>query len=286
MNSQKNRLWIIFGGLLFLIAISLFAIQVGFLILQDRLQMEYIDNRLFYLINILIVICLLLGSMLLFAFTKRFKTIGASIVGIFIIINIVLLFQSNTEIKNIISISPDYKHVFSIKNDLNLDEAIYYRSYYGIVARPKEKIATAVRDDYDVEWLTNDIAAFTYETKENKVQAFVGTYGDRNQGLGYYNVGPEIQGVWETEYVKVVSDPEGILITEDGDKSMFEWDEIEQFGTLAIVLEKNQEAAWVIGLNENFEVQSDSLAQQTGRISLYKTTSKELYRLNYKPDKE
>lgn len=286
MNLQKNRLWIIFGWLLILIGVSLFAIQVGFLLLQEWLQMEYIDNRLFYLINILIVICLFLGSMLLFAFTKKFKTIGASIVGIFIIITIVLLFQSNEKIKNIVSISPDYKHVFSIKSNLKLDEAMYYRSYYGIVARPKERLTSPVRDDYHVEWLTNDIAAFTYQTKDNKIQAFVGTYGDRNQGVGYYNVGPEIQGVWQAEDVKVVSNPEGILISENEDKSMFEWDEIEQFGTLAIVLEKNQEAAWVIGLNEDFEVQSDSLKQQTGKISLYKTTSKEVYRLSYKPDKE
>lgn len=286
MSLQKNRLWKIVGWLLFLIGISLFTIQVGYLLLQGRLQIEYIDNRLFYLINILIVICLLLGLMLLFAFTQKFKTIGASIVVIFIIINVVLLFQSNAKIKNIVSISPDFKHVFSIKSNLKLDKAIYYRSYYGIVARPKEKLASPVRDDYDVEWLTNDIAAFIYQTHDNQTKAFVGTYGDRNQGVGYYNVGPEIQGVWQAEDVKVVSDPDGIMVIENGDKSMFEWDEIEQFGTLAIVLEKNQEAAWVIGLNEDFEVQSDSLAQQTGRISLYKTTSKELYRLSYKPDKE
>lgn len=56
---------------------------------------------------------------------------------------------------------------------------------------------------------------------------------------------------------------------------MFDWDHIVQFGTLAIVLMRESEAAWTISLDENFEVHSDASAIQTGDISLYEASMEE-----------
>ncbi|BBU40848.1 hypothetical protein APP_31400 [Aeribacillus pallidus] len=44
------------------------------------------------------------------------------------------------KVKNIISISPDFKHVLSIKENAESGDAVYLRSYYGILARPKERL--------------------------------------------------------------------------------------------------------------------------------------------------
>jgi hypothetical protein len=282
MKQNANKLLSILGWLLFLVAIGLFIIQMGYLLLHDRFQMEYIDNRLFYIINLSIVICLYGAIMILFNFKRRFKAIAAGFTGVFIVMNLFLLFQSNKEIKNIISISPDANNVFSVKKTQQ-DETIYYRSYYGILARPKATLPYPITGDYHVEWLANDVAVFTYQTNDNKVQTFVGTYGDRKPGGSYYYVGMEMQGVWQDGNMKVISKPDGIHVMENRHEEFFEWANVHQFGTLAIVLERDHQAIWTITLNEDFEVHSDASGAPTGSISLYKATIErgESYNLKY-----
>jgi hypothetical protein len=281
MKQNANKLLSILGWLLFLVAIGLFFLQMGYLLLQNKFQMEYIDNRLFYLINIFIVVCLYGAIMILFNFTRKFKAIGAGFTGIFIIMSLFLLVQSNKEIKNIISISPDANNIFSVKKTQQ-GEDIYYRSYYGVLARPKATLPYPITGDYHVEWLANDVAVFTYQTNDNKVQTFVGTYGDRKPG-GYYYVGMEIQGVWQDGNMKVISKPEGIHVRENNHEEFFEWANVHQFGTLAIVLERDDQAIWTIALNEDFELYSNASVSPTGSISLYKATvgNKESYDLKY-----
>lgn len=282
---NRNKILLILGWLLFLLAIGLFFVQMGYLLLHDQLQMEYVDNRLFYILNILIVVCLYAAIIMLFTFRRNFHIIGASLVSLFIVLNVFLLNESNKEIKNIVSISPNFTHIFSIKESQQLGEAVYYRSYYRIVSRPKERLPSPITGGYDVQWLTNDVAVFTYETTGDKKQAFVGTYGDRNGGIAYYYVDAEIQGIWENEDVSVVSNPDGIQVIENGNTTVYDWEQIHQFGTLAIVLEKEQEADWVIALSEDFKLRSEETGNSpAGSIILYKVgmENKEVETLNYK----
>lgn len=65
-----------------------------------------------------------------------------------------------------------------------------------------------------VEWLANDVAAVTYKTADHKTQQFIGTYGDRGSGRSYYYVGAEIHGKWEGGNAEVISDQEGITVTQ------------------------------------------------------------------------
>lgn len=140
------------------------------------------------------------------------------------------------------------------------------------MARPKEQLPTESVGDYKVEWLANDVAAFTYQTTENTIKQFIGTYGDRKNGLAYYNVEAEIHGVWEGANVKLKTAPEGIMITENNEAQLFTWDSMEQFGTLALVLMQDDEAVWTVSLNEKFEVHSDARTETNGNIALYKAT--------------
>ena len=258
------------GWILFLAAIGLFCLQMGYLLVHERYQVEYIDNRLFYLINILFIVFIYLALLLLLRLSRKFLAIGIGIAGIFIILQAVLLTTSNQEVKNYISISPDLKHVFSIKKNVTSGEAFYYRSYYGILARPKEKLSHSINGEYNVEWLARDVAAFTYQGADGTIQQFIGTYGDRSGGLSYYYVGPEIHGVWQGGNITVVSSPDGITVTANNEEELFEWDNIQQFGTLAIVLRANNEAVWTIALNENYVVDSESSKAKEGNISIYK----------------
>lgn len=90
--------------------------------------------------------------------------------------------------------------------------------------------------------------------------------------MSYYYVGAEIHGVWQGDNIKVVTNSEGISVTENNRTERFEWKNIQQFGTLAIVLRKNNEAVWTISLNENFVVHAYSSKPTVGNISIYKAS--------------
>jgi hypothetical protein len=272
MTKNRNNVLNIGGWILLFISIGMFLFQMGYLFISETYQVEYIDNRLFYIINILCIFFLSLATFFLIKLTKKMKVIGASVVVIFIVVHLFLIGSSNQTVKNIISISPNWKHVLSIKENIESGESVYYRGYYGIFARPNERLPFETKGEFQVKWLANDIAAVTYEAKDNTIQQFIGTYGDRGSGRSYYYVGAEMHGHWQGENIHVVSDTEGISVTKDGKTEEFEWNDIQQFGTLAVVLNKNNEAVWTISLNENFQVDSDAPKSTIGNINIYEAT--------------
>ncbi|MBP2078769.1 hypothetical protein [Oceanobacillus polygoni] len=269
-NTSKTKK--VIGWVLFLVANGFFCMQIGYLVFHERFQVDYVDNRLFYIINIVCLIILTLAILLILPSTRKLITIISSISVLLIIGHVVLLISSNNEIKNITSISPDWKHVLSIKENVESGEAVYYRSYYGILARPKEVLPDKKIGEFQVEWLADDVGAVTYKAANNTTQQFIATYGDRGSGISYYYVGAQTHGNWQGDNIELVSGPEGIMVTDNGETEMFQWDDIDQFGTLAIVLKKNGEAAWTIALQENFQVDTGTVEANEGNILLYKAT--------------
>lgn len=83
----------------FLVCYWLFLFANGILFVHERFQVEYIDNRLFYIINIFCVICLALAILLLLPLIEKWKWIGVSVVILFIMVNGGMLVASNQEIK-------------------------------------------------------------------------------------------------------------------------------------------------------------------------------------------
>lgn len=267
---KQNKGKIIVGVFVFLMAIGFFTLQMGYFYVHQRFQVEYIDNRLYYVITILCVSCLALAIFILLTLSKRIKVIVVSIVSAVFISQVVLLSMSNNEIKHVTSISPDFIHVLSLKENLLTGEIVYYRPYFGIFGRPRLSLPYEKIGDFKVEWLAKDVAAVTYLAANQTIQQFIGTYGDRGSGSSYYNVGPEMHGVWQGNGVEVKSSPEGIEVTADGESELFAWESVYQFGTLAIVLKRDDEAAWTISLNENFTMYSDASIPPSGNITLYK----------------
>lgn len=259
------------GWPLLLLAFSMFILQVGYFYLHKKFQIEYIDNRLFYIANIIGIVCLFFAIMILLRFTKKGIWVSVVIMAVFLIVHLILAGKSNEEIKNITSISPDFKHILALKVDKR-GETVYYRDLYGIFGRPKETFPHLTKGNFKVEWLTNDIAAITYLTVDESIQQFIATYGDRGGGIAYYYVAAEIQGTWRGGQTEVISHPEGITIIDNGQKEHFSGDQIVQYGTLAVVLEKDNESCWTIALDESFQVHSDASIPVTGEIILYKST--------------
>ncbi|MEW8986511.1 MAG: hypothetical protein AB2401_05830, partial [Bacillus sp. (in: firmicutes)] len=161
-------------------------------------------------------------------------------------------------------------HVLSIKVDPESRKAVYYRTYFGVFARAKETLPYETTGPFTIEWLAKDIGAVTYESTDQRIHQYIATYGDRGDGSSYSYVGPSIQGTWRAKNVQVDCLTSGITITEKGNSKSYDWKEIVQFGTLAIVLTDHYQAEWTIALGDNFKVNSAANTPPTGEIVLFK----------------
>src|SRR5690625_6020483 len=74
----------------------------------------------------LCVLCLGVAIYLLLALTGKWKWMMGSLFAILLVVNGVLLVGSNQMVKHTISLAPDYKHILSIKQNLDDNEAQYY----------------------------------------------------------------------------------------------------------------------------------------------------------------
>ncbi|MCQ2011412.1 MAG: hypothetical protein ABF629_03235 [Sporolactobacillus sp.] len=272
MKINRNKWTTVLGWCSLLLACNFFCLQIGYLFTHRFFQVEYIDNQLFFIVNSLCLFFITLSLLFLLVFTRRMIWILAGGIILVLVVNGILLVESSREVNNITSISPDWKHVFVVKENPATGVAIYYRSYYGIFCRPKQVIPYRADDRYKVKWLANDVAALTYTDANDKVQQFIGTYGDRGGGRSYYYVGAEIHGKWQGGRTTVVSDSKGISVTENGATELFGWSSIVQYGTLAVVLKRDDQAVWTLSLNEDFVVHSDASEPTTGTIRLYRAT--------------
>ncbi|MBT2757935.1 hypothetical protein J7E71_18845 [Mesobacillus foraminis] len=261
------------GYLFFLIAIGLFCLQMIYFFIHSRFIVEYVDNRIFYFLNILIIVSIVLSNFLLLKISKKWKMIVGSITVILLLLHVGLAINNSYKTKHVLSISPDLKHVLVIKENRETAVATHYRSYYGIFARPKESLPYKTNGHFKVKWLEKDIAAVTYKAANNTIHQFIGTYGYRDGGYSYSYVGPSIHGEWKADNIKVISASEGITVYSNGIAESYDWDQVVQFGTIAVVLMgRNNEAEWTIALNESFKSNSNESIPPSGEITIYKAT--------------
>ncbi|KRG11932.1 hypothetical protein ACA29_12365 [Lederbergia galactosidilytica] len=137
-RNGKNIGWISLFLAIGFLAIGFFCLQMGFLLVQNRFQVEYVDDRLFYFINIVCVLFLASALLCFITISKKWKWLGATIVIIFVMVNVFLLVKHNQEIQNFTRLSPDMNHILSLKQNKETGEVIYYRSIYGMLAVQKK----------------------------------------------------------------------------------------------------------------------------------------------------
>ncbi|TYS90091.1 hypothetical protein [Rossellomorea aquimaris] len=268
MKSTKK----ITGRVLFILSITLFIFQMGYLFLHATYKVEYIDNRLFYLFNILIIIGMAASIFILFTLPKTWKVLSSVVVAILILLQGGLIIHHGQQTTQVVSFSPGMKNQFVLKEDIGTGKAAYYRTYYRILARPKEVLPYQTKGEFKVKWLEKDIAVLTYPAADNSIHQYIGTYGARDSGISYSYVGPTIQGQWKGDGARIDSTTEGISIDHDGKIEKYNWDNVVQFGTIAIVLVHDGEAEWTIGLNENFQSHSNDPNPPAGEITLYQAS--------------
>lgn len=269
-------------GIISLIIFLILAImQCVYLIVLKRYEFEYIIDNLLYIINQIIIIC---GSIsALFLLNKNnIKNIAIYIVFfILTLVNIAFMIKNTSDKKSIIDFSNNFSNQLVMKQDTKTGDTVVYKNVkLFIYARPKEKLSYEVKGDIKRQWLTNDICNVTYTDKDGNLREYVATYGDRGNGTSYYNVLPTLIGDWvnlntSDSMTKLNSNNKGIIIQKEDKIEKFKNSDCKQFGTIALVLYKNDVPRYVVALNEDCKLDDKTdIIKKGGTISLIEVSMK------------
>lgn len=173
-------------------------LQVGYIFIIKNKEYEYIIDSLLYIINEIIILS---ATYLLLIIGKKNKTKNI-IIGVicFILTSINIAFMLNNGIQNksIISFSKGFSNELVLKQNKDTGATTFYRSKFIIFARKQEQFGEEANGKIKTQWLTSDVCSVTYKNNSGDLRVFVATYGDRGDGISYYNVAPTLSGKWQT----------------------------------------------------------------------------------------
>ncbi|WP_318003424.1 helix-turn-helix domain-containing protein [Faecalibacillus intestinalis] len=273
------------------IGCSLLILQIGYFAVLKRFEFEYIHSMNQIIFNLIILCCLFINYCLIKKKNIKIQYVLTGCLGV-IIISIFGLhsFQKTEEIS---SFSSNLKNRAVLKYDDDQHRLDIYHYTYLCFARKSDTVATEI-NGYHGKWLTNDCYVFTYSNEENQRKVNVSTFGDRGDGISYFNIFPTLQGEWfnknNGETKTYLKESTGQLTLKIKNKTQyFDASETKQNGTIALTLSKDEEAQYIIVLDENCILNDDNLLDKNGTIQVYnlqKDSSVTLYCGTYKEDKK
>lgn len=273
------------------IGCSLLILQLGYFAVLKRFEFEYIHSMNQIIFNLIILCCLFINYCLIKKKNIKIQYVLIGCLGV-IIISIFGLhsFQKTEEIS---SFSSNLKNRAVLKYDDDQHRLDIYHYTYLCFARKSDTVATEI-NGYHGKWLTNDCYVFTYSNEENQRKVNVSTFGDRGNGISYFNIFPTLQGEWfnknNGETKTYLKESAGQLTLKIKNKTQyFDADETKQNGTIALTLSKDEEAQFIIVLDENCILNDDNFYHKNGTIQVYnlqKDSSVTLYCGTYKEDKK
>lgn len=289
IQNAKKRIGII-SIIIFVFSLIL---QVVYLIILKKHNYEYVIDAIEYIINQIIILSSA-SSIILLLKKKKINIIVYFMTVIFTIVNISFMCNNGLKNKSVVSFSKDFSNelILKINNDTGTVK-LYRNAKLFIFAKEKEQFDYELTGKIKKQWMENDICGITYKDKNNKLREYVVTYGDRGDGISYYYVTNALLGNWQVftingKATQMLVDSKGIKITKDGESELFEYDECKQYGTIALVLYKNEVPKYVIGLDKNCEIDNETnIIKKDGtitlaEISMDKTKLESLYCMTYK----
>lgn len=274
-----------------------FILQIVYLFVLKPRDYVYESDILFYIINEIIIITLGLIFLTLVNIKKNFvKNIITYVLLAFLtIINVAFMINNGFENKWIVQLSKDFSSELVLKRNKQTGEITYYKNTKVLFVKDEEIFSNEAKGPIKIQWLTNDICSITYEDKNENLQEFVATYGDRGNGISYYSVINTLLGSWQmsSQYgdeLGLIVDSKGITIIRDGKEELFNYNESKQYGTIAAVLYKNDIPRYVIGLNEDCKLDEQTDIIKDGgtitlvEVSMDRTKTNVLECTNYKSD--
>ena len=288
----------IIGIISIIILILSLLIQGAYLYVLRKHNFEYVIDILEYIMNEITIVSATI-SMILLTKNKRIKNIITYILcALFSIINIAFMFNNGFKNRCIISFSSDFSNELVLKANKDTGAIRLYRNQkLFLFAKENEQFEHELDGEIKKQWLENDICAITYKDKDGNLREFVVTYGDRGNGISYYYVTTALIGNWQvsTQYgnaTQMLVDSKGITIKKNGKSELFKYEECKQYGTIALVLYKNNVPKYVIGLDKNCEIDEKTDIIKKGgtitlsEISMEKNISESLYCMTYKNEKD
>ena len=289
VQKVKKRIGVI-SIIIFVFALIL---QIVYLIIFKRHNYEYVIDALEYIINQIMILSAT-SSIILLLKKKKINIIIYFMTVIFTIANIAFLCNNGLKNKSVVSFSKDFSNelILKINNDTGSIK-LYRNAKLFIFAKENEQFDYELKGRIKKKWIENDICGITYKDKNNKLREFVVTYGDRGDGISYYYVANALLGNWQVfttngKPTQMLVDSNGIKITKDDKSEIFEYNECKQYGTIALVLYKNEVPKYVIGLDKNCEIDNKTnIIKKDGtitfaEISMDKTKLESLYCMTYK----
>ena len=271
-------------------------LQLGYYCILRRYNFEYVLDILPYIVNEVMITSLCISVLYFVNKMPNKKVILASIFTVLTVVNIA--FMANNAFKNncIVSISQNFSNEVILKVDKESGAIkIYKDPKLFIFARQKEQFQYESQGKIKRQWLTNDICSITYLDRDGNIREYVATFGDRGNGISYYYVTSALRGDWQVwtqngETTQLLSDSNGIRITKNGVREQFDFSECKQFGTIALVLYKDDVPKYVVALDENCELDDNTdIIKKDGTItlcevSMNKTQKESLYCMTYKSE--
>ena len=289
VQKVKKRIGVI-SIIIFVFALIL---QIVYLIIFKRHNYEYVIDEIEYIINQIMILSAT-SSIILLLKKKKINIIIYFMTVIFTIANIAFLCNNGLKNKSVVSFSKDFSNelILKINNDTGSIK-LYRNAKLFIFAKENEQFDYELKGRIKKQWIENDICGITYKDKNNKLREFVVTYGDRGDGISYYYVANALLGNWQVfttngKPTQMLVDSNGIKITKDDKSEIFEYNECKQYGTIALVLYKNEVPKYVIGLDKNCEIDNKTnIIKKDGtitfaEISMDKTKLESLYCMTYK----
>ena len=264
---QKKIFWI--STSLLCLTILLLCLFLGYHVVLKRFLFEFMFDSLNIVVPIMSIVLVI--DFIILLKIKITKILGWLIGLISLLIIIVSWFVGDmlSIHKTYYSISPDFSSQLVLKQNKESGKLYDYHYQFLCFARQSQSFDSRVGSDIKTQWLNGDNNLVIYDRRK----VYVATYGDRGNGISYYYVAGSLTGEWsnknEEDKTYQVSVQNGSLTVKTNNQEMvFSPQEIQQYGTTAIVLTKGTTPYYVIALNKNCELDNQYQIKQDGTIML------------------
>lgn len=279
-KKSKSIIWVILDLLLLAAGSGLCILQIWYICRHDSYRIEYMAQWMFYAVNGTILLCFFFGGICLRKPKTVFRKPAVVLLFVFAFLaNLAAAFLLPSEDREIISLSQGFpKNCMVLKIHKDNGTARLYRPAGGPFFRSAEELPFTVKGEVKLQWLEKDVCTVTYQSGENeRVHQFAACYGDRGDGISYYNVDTVILGTWLGEGGYYLSAESGsIRLTTPRGVEEYDYEQWMQYGTLALVFPK-ESPRWTLVLNKDCILKSGQDTLEDGgtitlcRVSMKKT---------------
>lgn len=288
---QKKAFFGIF--VLWVIGFISLCLELGYHIVLKRFGFAFIYDAFEYVLLVSIMLCIIYIGLLLYKKISWLHAIMMFIIASLLSISVFIIGNYMSPQRVIYSLSPHFSSQLVLKQDKTTGEVTDYHYSYLCFVKSSSQFHASSISQFQPFWVTNDCVVVSYLNRDQIKDVFVGTYGDRGNGISYYNVIGSLSGDWEKvsqddlDYEMSVEN--GIVtIIHDHLQEEFQVNDIKQNGTIAATLYHNNQPQYVLVMNENVTLNDNYLVKNDGHIQLIlldqKNTSVELFCTTYKED--